>query len=310
MLQRFIVNFITIGLATTAFANSNSDEPAPVPLMLKEDRDSELRELAAYQLKRRFFPMSNNSAVAVKQGFEEREKMINSSAREPDQQSRTLVINPSVVSGKPTVYASSNYLTTIVFVDQYGKPWDIEDIGIGASPYFDYKAVNPYTIWLFPKKKYKKSNLSVLLKGLVTPIVLNLEESPEKVDYAIQAKITGIGSNTQINQFSYTPLEVDLAHGSIHGDSAVMQMADGITPPETKRLSVTINGDETTEIEAWEYLNNYYVRLDGDVISPQPEQAASPSVDGKQLYKIPRISSLFVEKDGLLITGIMLNRNK
>jgi hypothetical protein len=308
MLRRLLVCSIAAGLALPAIASSNSEEKAPQPLMLKEGRDSEIRELATYQLKRRFFPMASSSATTLKEGFEERDAMINKSVREPDQQSRTLVINPSVVSGKPTVFASANYLTTLVFVDNYGNPWDIEDIGVGAGSYFEYKTVNPYTIWLFPKKKYKKSNLSVLLKGLVTPIVLNLEESPDKVDYAVQAKIIGVGSNTEVNEFSYTPLEVDLTNGSIMADSTILQMADGITPKEVNRLVVEINGSETSEIQAWEYLDNYYVRLKGDVVSPHPEQAASPSVDGKKLYKIPRISSLFIEKDGLLITGVMLKR--
>lgn len=291
---------------TTALAKD--EQQVPPPLMLKDARDSELRDLATYQLKRRFIPMSASNAESIKKGLEERDRMINSSIREPEQQNRTLTVNPSLASGKPTIYASANYLTTIVFVDAYGNPWDIEDIGIGAGGYFEHKAVNPYTIWLFPKQKYKKTNLSIMLKGLVTPIVFNLEESPEKVDYAVQAKVLKAGANTQINEFSYSPLQAEIATNNLTKDDAVFQMADGVTPPDASRLKVSINNREASDIIAWDYGDSYYVRLRGSVISPEPEPASHPNVDGMQLFKIPRISSLFIEKDGILITGVMLEK--
>ncbi|KDM89984.1 DotH/IcmK family type IV secretion protein [Photobacterium galatheae] len=308
MLRKLIVSSILLGMASVAFANE--EQKTPPPLMLKESRDLELRDLATYQLKRRFIPMNENNATALKKGFEDRDRMVNASVREPEQQNRTLTINPSMVSGKPTIYASANYLTTIVFVDRYGSPWDIKDIGIGAGAFFEYKAVNPYTIWLFPKKKYKKSNLSILLKGLITPIVFNLEENPEKVDYTIQAKVLKAGANTEINEFSYTPLQAELTNNNMTKDDAVLQMSDGVTPKEANRLNVLIQGREASDIQAWQYEDSYYVRLRGKVMSPEPEPASHPNVDGIQLFKIPRISSLFIEKDGILITGILENPKK
>ncbi|HHJ3080185.1 TPA: DotH/IcmK family type IV secretion protein [Vibrio parahaemolyticus] len=308
MLRKFIVSSILVGVASTGFANE--EQKTPPPLMLKESRDTELRDLATYQLKRRFMPMNESNAIALKKGFEQRDKMVNSSVREPEEQNRTLTINPSMVSGKPTIYSSVNYITTIVFVDKFGNPWDVEDIGIGAGSFFDYKTVNPYTVWLFPKKKYKKSNLSILLKGLLTPISFNLEESPEKVDYTIQAKVLKAGANTEVNEFSYSPLQAEITNNNLTKDDAVMSMSDGITPAQANKLNVLIQGRESSDIQAWQYEDSYYVRLRGRVMSPEPEPASHPNVDGIQLFKIPRISSLFIEKDGILITGILQKPRK
>ena len=104
MLRKFIVSSMLLGVVSTGFADENQN--TPVPLMLKESRDTELRDLATYQLKRRFMPMNENNAVALKNSFEQREKMVNSTVRQPEEQNRTLTINPSMISGKPTIYSS------------------------------------------------------------------------------------------------------------------------------------------------------------------------------------------------------------
>ena len=144
----------------------------------------------------------------------------------------------------------------------------------------------------------------------MTPISFNLEESAEKVDYTIQAKVLKAGANTEVNEFSYSPLQAEITNNNLTKDDAVMSMSDGITPAQANKLNVLIQGRESSDIQAWQYEDSYYVRLRGRVMSPEPEPASHPNVDGIQLFKIPRISSLFIEKDGILITGILQKPRK
>ncbi len=285
------------------FAAKAEEAVESAPLMLKDARDAQIRNLAAYQLKRRFVPMNTSDSSTLKQALEDRDKMVNESIREPEQLNRTLNLNPSLLSGKPTIYASANYLTTIVFIDKYGNPWDIEDIGIGASTFFEYKNVNPYTIWLYPKKKYKKSNFSVFLKGLVTPVVFDLEESGDRVDYTVQAKVAGVGNNSKPKEFSLSGVHGAIPKPQITHDDAILQMVDGITPNSAQVLSILVNDKPPYDMDAWMYQNFYYIRLKGKVISPNPEQLTDSTIDGFRLYKIPVISSVFIERDGVLLTA-------
>ena len=306
MLQKIIFSTMLLSVGFVAIANQE-EIPKP-PLMIKAEQDKKIREVATYQLKRRFFPVEDTSKGEMKAAIVDRNTLINSPFSTPLQQNRTVTINPEIASEKQTIYSSVNYVTTIVFVDAYGNPWDIKDIGIGAGSSFQHKPVNSYTTWLFPTARYKKSNVAFLLDGLVTPIVFNLEESSEKVDYTLQVKILKAGVNTTINEFSYSPLQSEIANSGMVKDTAILSMSDGITPPDATRLDVTIKGNQASDILAWEYNGSYYVRLRGEVMSPQPIPASHPNIDGLQLFKIPRISSLFIEKDGILTTGVMLNK--
>ncbi|PSV01202.1 DotH/IcmK family type IV secretion protein [Photobacterium kishitanii] len=287
--------------------HASDDDVAPAPLQLKEHRDQEIRALALYQLKRRLVPIDTRQGFDQKVAAEQLVRMKNESIRDPVQQSRSLNLNPNLMGVKPTVYSSANYSTTMVFVDKFGNPWDIQYAGVGASSYFSLERPNPYTLLIYPKSKYKKTNLTVTLKGMVTPFVFDLTESKDRVDYVIESKIAADGPNTKLDEFHYSPLELEIASSSAVQDKNIKDMIDGITPSgEARPLVITRNGEAMSDMSGWEYNGDYYIRTNGEVISPSTKVVGSPSVSGEHLFKAQKIDNLIIERDGVLFTDVNL----
>ena len=160
---------LSIIFSSTAYSQQDR-ERVTVPTKLQDYREKEISELATHQLNRRYSPLSDSQSKELKERNEDRERMINESVREPAPQSRTILINPKMVDKDNVIYASANYQTTIVFVDRFGKPWDITNKGIGAEPFFDISQYEPHSITVNPLRKYVKTNLTIMLKSLLLDI--------------------------------------------------------------------------------------------------------------------------------------------
>ena len=284
----------------------NNSGQVEVPLKLKPHRSAEIRNLAQYQLQRRFMPFTSAQGVKIKKEAEELVKIKNSPVRAPSQQSRSIDLDPNSVSVNPIIYASANFSTTIVFVDKLGKPWNVTYKGVGASDFFDVKQPNPYTLVLYPLKKYTKSNLTVILDGIITPFIFSLDESPSHVDYIIQAKVAGISPTTNVDEFKYAPLVADIDKSMVTSDKNIDLMIDGVTPQSSHPLSITKGGAAMYGMRGWEYDGSFYIKTSGKILSPSSKPVGIPSSTGESLYKIQAINNIMVERDGVVFTNVKL----
>lgn len=282
----------------------HDSDQVEVPLKLKPHRSKEIRDLAQYQLQRRFVPFTAKQGEDIKREAEEMVKIKNSPVRAPEQQSRSIDLDPNSVSTNPVIYASANFSTTIVFVDKLGKPWNVTYKGVGASDFFDVKQPNPYTLVLYPLKKYKKSNLTVILDGIVTPFIFSLDESPSHVDYIIQSKVAGISPTTNVDEFKYTPLVADIDKSMVVDDKNIDMMIDGITPPAAQPLTITKDGSMMSGMQGWSYNGDFYIKTSGKILSPSSKPVGMPSSAGESLYKIQSINNIMVERDGVVFTNV------
>lgn len=298
-----ITPFIVVAHANYA----NGQKQAKIPLELREAREQTLSELALKQLERKNFPFNESQISRLKEEKESYERFLNEDIRDPDVQSRTVEITPSVAQKEELILSSANFTTNLVFVDSLGNPWPISKIVIGAVDYFTVDQYLEHAVMIVPKVKYKKTNLTVILKGMEKiPIVFSLKEDKDLVDYIVQAKIAGFAENPNgSTRGNYQKVKRNVANNTGSAEEFIQLMNDNITPPDSVKLSVIKNGQQVSTVTAWQHKRNYYVRTKGELIIPDGRVMAT-SVDNYKLYEIPPIGGLMIEENGVINTNIKL----
>ncbi|WP_210498591.1 DotH/IcmK family type IV secretion protein [Vibrio crassostreae] len=302
---------VALYIAIPLTAVSAEQNEAPIPLDLKESRETEISDLAIKQVERKQYPLTEAQADAFKYKQEEYERYINEPIRDPDVQNRTIEITPSISQNENVILSSVNYTTNLVFVDSLGEPWPIKKIGVGAMEFFTVDQYLEHALTIIPKQKYKKSNLTIILDGLETvPIMLSLKEDKNLVDYIVQARVNGFNKNSNAHKnFNYKKIKPKLIDDTNKGLMHIQHMTDDITPEGGERLSVIKYGNHLQGISAWRYKDKQYIRTQGELIIPTGD-VISTSVDNYKLYATPPISSIMVEQDGVIMTDIKIIKEK
>ncbi len=296
-----------VHLPVSAADNQN----ASIPLDLKESREEEIKKVSFKQIQRKSFPLTEEMVKDYKTEAERMEKLTNEEVRTTKVQNRTIKVTPSINQAEQIVLSSKNYNTNLIFVDSMGKPWPIQKFGIGASEFFTIDQYLPHALMVYPKKTYTKTNLTIILKGIETiPVVMSLVEDPNLVDYIVQMKINGRAGGEPL-QSGYTQQLVSqpLIAKSDGLHEYEREMSDDITPDNSNRLRVLVNGQDVSSISAWQYKSHYYVRTQGELIIPTGKLITT-SVDEFKLYRTPPISGIMIQKDGVMKTNIKLKKDK
>lgn len=304
---RITTSLILAAIISTSIYAADDKKVNP-PKDLKESRETELSNLATKQIQRKEFPLSEEQAIWFKNQKEEQDRMRQESIRNPDVQNRTLDITPSIAQEERTIYSSVNYQTNLIFVDSLGNPWPIAKYGVGAQDYFIIDQYLEHALLVNPKLKYKKTNLTVILKGMeTTPIVLSLKEDKEVVDYVTQVKIKGFSDASNNTEKKYENFKRQVVKNNNYLNEAISLMSDNITPVEALQLFPRKNGNDLVGVSAWQYKKNNYIRTKGELVIPQGN-VVSTSVDGYQLYETPPINSAMIEMNGVIVTNIKLEK--
>lgn len=303
---------IVASLILTAILSSTSyaadDKKVNPPKDLKESREAELSDLATKQIQRKEFPLSEDQAIWYKTEREKQDKMRQESIRNPDVQNRTLEITPSIAQEERTIYASVNYQTNLIFVDSLGNPWPIVKYGIGAQDYFSIEQYLEHALLVNPRLKYKKTNLTIILKGMeTTPIVLSLKEDKDVVDYVTQVKVKGFSDTKNNTERKYENFKKQVVKNNNYLNEAISLMSDNIKPNDALQLYPRKNNNDLVGVSAWQYKKNNYIRTKGELVIPHGN-IVSTSVDGYQLYETPPINSAMIEMNGVIVTNIKLEK--
>lgn len=176
----------------------------------------------------------------------------------------------------PVIRLASNFVTSVLFVDQAGNPLNVLDVTPGGASAFTItwsqgqKLTNKIDV--SPKSTYANGNVSVLLDGITTPVSLTLVSGQREVDYRVDVRVKG----------RFLAGSVAAAAALPEGASPVLlTLLEGVAPDGSKTL-ISSNPD----VQAWEYRNRFYVRTGMTLLSPA-YITTMQSADGTRVYEIP-----------------------
>lgn len=232
----------------------------------------------------------------LKQLFQKRERQKATPYVSPAKPvTRTLPVNLDPGVSPPVLRLSQGQLTSVVFSDVTGQPWNIQEVSLNRDRFSDGKegkerpqeATNVLTIE--PREPSAYGNVSIRLKGLATPVIFVLASGQQEVDLRVDAKVPGRNPDA-IDSVSFTSMpKIDVL---------LTAFLDGVPPQEARRLKVS----GLSNTEAWVYQESLYLRTDADAQYPA-YMAAARSTSGKAVYRFAtRHSSVTLLANGRAAT--------
>lgn len=235
-------------------------------------------------------PLTPDQIRALRRMVDEAERAAAAPPRfvpKPVSTSVTALLTPGATP--PVIRLSSNFVSSLLFLDQSGNPLNIIDVTTGGAGAFTITWSKPpekltNKVDISPNSTYATGNVSVLVEGTNnTPISLTLVSGQREVDYRVDVRVKGrFVSGSQS------------ASGVQDGVSpTLMTLLDGVAPDGARPL-VSSSGD----VQAWHYRNRFYVRTGLTLLSPAYINTMR-SADGTAVYEIPPISALVVLAGGI-----------
>ncbi|MBJ8931595.1 DotH/IcmK family type IV secretion protein [Citrobacter freundii] len=216
---------------------------------------------------------------------------------------RSLIVDLNAGISPPVVRLAKGQSTSLVFSDMGGQPWYIDRASINCTLFSvpqcrggnkesgssgESEKTNVLTIE--PNTPVAYGNVTVVLKGLPTPVIFILTSGQKEVDMRLDAKIPGSNPNSQA-ELSVQSLPTI--------DDSLTQFLDGVPPKSAKKMRVS--GAE--QITAWKYQDRLYVRANADALYPAYTNSAR-STTGMSVYRFDEIySSITFTAGGQAITA-------
>lgn len=178
----------------------------------------------------------------------------------------------------PVVRLGSNFVTSVLFVDQAGNPLPVTDIDVGGSDAFSVtwskgqKTTATNLVKISPKSPYAMGNVSVTLDGVMAPVSLTLVSGQREVDYRVDVRVKGVGAGVRVTS------GIPLPEGA---NPLMVGFLDGVPPEGAKQI-----GSSSGDVQAWMYKDRFYVRTGYVLLSPAYVTTVK-SADGTAVYEIP-----------------------
>ncbi|MCL2468750.1 MAG: DotH/IcmK family type IV secretion protein [Alphaproteobacteria bacterium] len=195
----------------------------------------------------------------------------------------------------PTINLAAGYVTTIDLIDQTGEPWPIADVGVGGNFEVTPTEAGSHVVRVIPLTRVGTGNLSILLKGLSTPIIFRLSAGGPTFHMRFDASVPQLGPNAK------TPL-IKQRRGVVAGDVAMTMILENAPPDGAQRLRV---GGLDARTMAWQLGGRVYVRTPLTLLSPAWNASAS-SADGMTVYEIGDAPVLLVSDNGAMIRARLM----
>lgn len=228
-----------------------------------------------------------------------------SSIPTPTTRSLNVKFAPGVVP--PVIRLSANMLSTIVFSDAAGNPWNITNVALNRQMFSDgtsgavleqsadqasgtvpgqsadssagtqttFKR-NHNVLSLEPLNPVAYGNVAVSLEGLDTPVIFILSTGQAEVDMRVDARIPGLNPHRTAKAF---PTQTTTLHAV---DDATLQFVDGAPPEGAASLKTS-----SREVDAWLYGEEVIVRTDSQIIYPA-FTASVTSSSGMTVYRFDK----------------------
>lgn len=207
----------------------------------------------------------------------------------------TRSIAVSLKSGErpASIKVAPGWISTLTFSDVTGQPWPVLAVTNGNPAAYDVKSSgvegNTNIITISTKTPYVPSNIAITLVGAKVPILMTLEPGSGNVDYRVDAQLDARGPNAAYDIVSRNSLPPT-------GDSVMLAFLDGVPPQGAKKLTTG-----SSEVQAWSYQDQYYVRTTKSLLSPAYVSKQS-NVSGVNVYVLSEAPVLLVSDGGRMAT--------
>lgn len=202
----------------------------------------------------------------------------------------SISVSLSPGSVPPVIRPFMNTTTSFVVVDNSGQPWPVENFRVGDKNAFDVERLDisseGSTFTITSLGMYSRTNLILKLKGLSTPVAIDLIAGQKERDERVEVRIQSRGPNATVSSTYMTP-------GT---DSKLLPILDGVPPAGSKQLKVD-GADNTT---AWIVGKKMIVRTPMKIISPASQSFVSSS-DGTNVYVFTPSAQLVGMSQGNLV---------
>jgi len=205
--------------------------------------------------------------------------------------SRRIVFRPEVPQAgrKPEVIEMwQGTLSTLVFTDMNGNPWNVKAVSLDCSIFDDGRscdgndgggkggASDPTNmVSLRAATPYSYGNIVVRLDGLATPVIFVLRTGKSKVtDMELSVQVEGRNPSA--------PPQVVSMQGLPGFDERMGDFLSGLPPEGATRMKVA-----GASAEAWMFNGAMYVRTRVSLLSPAFTDRVG-SAEGVVVYKYPR----------------------
>lgn len=209
----------------------------------------------------------------------------------------TVSLDPG--ANPPVINLAAGYVTTIDIIDQTGEPWPILDVGIGGNFEVTPTEAGSHVVRIVPLTRVGKGNLSILLKGLSTPVIFRLSSGGSKYHMRFDARIP------QLGPFARTPIIRQGMSWPVAGGEVISMILENAPPAGAQRLKVSGLDSRT---KAWKIGSSVYVRTPLSLLSPAWNASAS-SADGMTVYEIGDAPVLLMSDNGAMLRARLLRED-
>lgn len=199
----------------------------------------------------------------------------------------SLPVNLAPGSMPPVIRLAGGFVTSVLFNDTTGAPWNIASYSIGDPQSFNIQwDQKGHILFIQSLKPYAHGNLAVNLWGLETPIMLSLVSGQKDVDFRVDLKVMTRGPHAKV------PLMETTTIVNAQVNPLLINLLDGIPPKGSLKLRVSGGPGE-----AWHYDNKVYFRSKLTLLSPAWVSTVS-SPDGTHVYELMLTPTLLASQDG------------
>lgn len=252
------------------------------------ESDEAIDEAAFNEALRNKFPMSPEQILRIKETFKATKFAEESPTGTPPRPMATSqFVNLAPGTTPPVIRLAQGFVSTLVFLDSTGAPWQIESYDLGNPNAFNVQwNKKSHTIMIQAIKLHMYGNIAIKLRDLDTPVLLTLIPGQKAVDYRADLRIQGYGPNAKA-----FPSGQRLPAGA---SPILLSLLDGVAPSGAGRLE--INGPA----EAWAMGNKMYLRTRMTLLSPG-WIATMRSADGMNVYEVNKSPVVLVSHNGKIL---------
>ena len=174
-----------------------------------------------------------NTIRRILKDIESREKASKDiSISKATQSTVNLHITPG--SSVPVFRTFANRNSSLVIMDQTGKPWPIENFAVGGSNNFTVRRLDKsagdkgYMLDITPNENFISGNLTLKLENLDVPVVLEMVSGQKEYDSPLTVRVMAKGPNS-----SFTDVRAPEKT-----DSILYSILQGVAPGYLKALNV------------------------------------------------------------------------
>lgn len=188
--------------------------------------------------------------------------------------------------GTPVIKLGHTFITTLVFTDAAGNPWDVETLtAVSDGKMVTSSKVDGHVITIQPKVRAGQANLPIKLAGEQRPITFLLEISEDEAYFTVDVQLDGLGnsrgSETIRAVSQYSNNQALTPKLTVDPDKELMQKR--ITPPGYTQVRLfdeyRVPVDER-DFVAWKKDGMLYLLTPHDSFTPDPVDI-SPLSDGR-----------------------------